>query len=662
MSAPLFVSAYTQLRLRPVVLLLAALCSGASQANADLPALLGKDPAMFDFKISPDGQHLAAKVIVEDSNALVFFDSATLKMLNSVRMGGRSRVGEYHWVSNERVIFKLTESTLWEKEPKYYGELYGVNINGSKRGLLFGYRAAEQQVGSNFKKREARQAWADFVDVVPDENNRILITSTPMTKDGESFPEVLAMDIYSGRTQSRGRLPTPLADVVPAPDGRPRVAAGQNSRNEREVFVRSADSKSSDWSALPATGFGNTFTPIAVSADNKSLLALDNRGTSLTGVHKLDLTSGKSEEIYTDAKVDVTTTIQTADGRAVYGIRVDDGKPAYILLTGEYDEAKIFKDLLASFPGEKVEITSRTQDGQKWVVFVSSDVNPGTYYLYDHQKVSLRKITDVAPHLKDLTLAAMEPIQFKATDGGNVYGYLTKAPQQSEARPLVVLVHGGPHGVRDVWGFNAETQLLALSGYNVLQVNYRGSGGYGQAYQQAGYRQWGGLIQQDIIDGTQWAISQGHGKAGNVCIMGASFGGYSAVQASVLAPKLYKCGVAVAGVYDLPMLRKEGDIPRLYFGNAFLDDVLGNDAAQLAQYSPTLHADKLNTHLLIIHGQRDERAPIEQAEKLKAALDKAGKPYQWQVFNDETHGFYAEQNQQAYFRQVQQYLGSQLKI
>ena len=438
-------------------------------ATPDLPTLFAKDPTIFDFKISPDGQHLAAKVIHEERIALVFFDRATMKMLNSVKMGGDGQVGEYHWVNNERVIFKLTQVNPWQQEPEYFGELYGVNIDGGKRGLLFGYRAGEQQVGSNFKAREARRAWAEFIDVVPDENNRILIKSTPMTFDGEAFPEVLAMDIFSGKTASRGRLPVSQGQVEPGPNGRPRVVAGLNSKNQTEVFIRQADSTSNDWEQFPAQQYGDTFAPIAVASDNKSVYVFDNKQNSRTGVHRMDLSNGKFTEVYTDPNVDVSTVIPTTDQRAVYGIRVDDGRPSYILLTGEYDEAKVFKDLLATFPGEKVNITSRSSDGKQWVVLVSSDVNPGTYYLYNHEKVSLAKLADYKAHLKDVALAAMEPVSFASADGYKVHGYLTKALKPSANKPMVVLVHGGPHFTRDQWEFNSEVQMLALSGLNLCK-------------------------------------------------------------------------------------------------------------------------------------------------------------------------------------------------
>lgn len=629
------------------------------QADENWPALLAQNPGFFDFQISPDGKHLAAKIYRNDKRTLVFFDSSSMKVVGAASMAGRMEVGEYRWVNNERVVFKIVESLPWEKEPSYYGELFGIDIDGGRSELLFGYRAGEQQTGSNLKKRESRNAWADFIDTELDENDRILIKSTPAdSKKGDRLADILAMNVYNGKTVNRGRAPVPYSNIVVGSDGLPRVATGTNSKDETEVFIRSPETK--EWQQLPPQAFGSSFIPIAVTSDNNSLYVFDNKGQDKTGIFKLNLINGKYEDIYTDPVVDVSTVNRTSDQRSVYGLRVDDGMPAYILLTSAFEEAKIYKNLISSFPGEAVSITSNTKDGKKWVVEVSSDINPATYYLYDHEKVSLSKISDSHPHLAGKKMAPMQAIKFPSFDGKEIHGYLTLTEQQSAAKPLVVLVHGGPHYVRDQWEYSSQVQLLAHSGYNVLQVNYRGSGGYGADYQQAGYRQWGDAIQKDIIAGTEWAIAQGHGKAGNVCIIGGSFGGYSVVQASTMKPDLYRCGVAVAGIYDLTLMKKLGDIQERDSGLAYLDRVLGNDQAQLAAFSPVNRVDQLKAHLLIAHGSRDERAPMEHATALKQALDKAGKPYEWLEFKDETHGFYSEANQQIYFSKVQQYLAQHL--
>ena len=493
----------------------------------------------------------------------------------------------------------------------------------------------------------------------PMTKNRILISATPMSSGGDRLASILQLDVYTGKTKGMGKAPVSYATIVADPSGRPRVAVGKNEQNQREVYIKAEDS--SDWHKLPQRAFGEHFYPIAVTADNQGLYVADNYQQDLIGIFEYRFADGSYTEVFTDQKVDVQSVTTTTDGRAVYGMQLYDGRPSYALLTEDHQEARVFKDLLQSFPGENLRITSKTDDNKKWVLMASSDTTAPKFYLYDHEKAAVVKLADAKPELNQLKLASTEPVKFSSFDGLEVHGYLTKSPVDSPEKPTVVLVHGGPHDTRDYWGFDPEVQLLAMSGYNVLQVNFRGSGGYGAAFQKKGYRQWGDAIQRDIIAGTEWAIAQGHAKAGNICIMGTSFGGYSTVQAATLAPDLYRCGVAVAGVYDLSLLAKTGDVPELSFGAAYLKDVIGTDETQLKAFSPVHQVHKLKASLLIAHGKKDKRAPMEHAQRLKNALDKAGKSYQWLEFNDEAHGFYAPQNQEIYFRAVQKFLGQHLK-
>ena len=195
-----------------------------------------------------------------------------------------------------------------------------------------------------------------------------------------------------------------------------------------------------------------------------------------------------------------------------------------------------------------------------------------------------------------------------------------------------------------------------------MRVNYRGSGGYGIAYESAGYRQWGDRIQKDIIEGTRWIIAQGGIEPSKVCIMGASFGGYSALQSSILAPDLFKCAVAAVGVYDLPSLMEEGNVAeRLNYGPSYLKRVLGEDEAKLKAFSPTYNLEKLEAPVLISHGVKDRQAPFSQAEELKEKLAELGKPFVWDPVDAETHGYYNEDNRAAYYEKVAGFLAKYLK-
>ena len=372
----------------------------------------------------------------------------------------------------------------------------------------------------------------------------------------------------------------------------------------------------------------------------------------------MNLATGKRKRIYVDEEVDITSLTYSADGHSVYAARTDADYPAYVMFNSKSEEAQVYKSLLGSFPGHAVTITSKSKDDRLWVVETSSDISAGKYYLYDKPSNKLRLLFREMSHLSDDALSKSQPIKFEASDGIEVRGYITypAGVDKSEKTPLVVLVHGGPHGVRDYWSFDREVQLLASQGYAVLRVNYRGSSGYGGAFSSVGYKHWGDTVQQDIIDGTNYAISQGGIDGNRVCIMGGSFGGYSAVQSATLAPDLFKCVVANAGVYDLEMMFSEGDITDRLWGQSYLESAVGTNMEKVRAFSPVNNIDKLKAPILIAHGKKDRRVPYVQATSLRKALDKQNKPYEWFIKKSESHGFYDEGNRAEYYEKVSEFL------
>lgn len=209
---------------------------------------------------------------------------------------------------------------------------------------------------------------------------------------------------------------------------------------------------------------------------------------------------------------------------------------------------------------------------------------------------------------------------------------------------MVLMPHGGPIGIQDDWFYDGDAQFLANRGYLVLQINFRGSGGRGVDFQQAGYRQWGGTIQNDLIDGVKWAIAQKYADPNRICIFGASFGGYSALMAPIRAPGMFKCAVGYAGVYDMALLYKKGDTRQSEAGRNAMRAIMGADEKDLDANSPDKLADKIDVPVLLIHGEDDQRAPFAQFKAMTAALDAAHKPYQTLVKPGEGHGFYDEKN------------------
>ncbi|WP_240220398.1 alpha/beta hydrolase family protein [Rheinheimera hassiensis] len=640
--------------------LLAAMILCSTMVNADQERIISdfsQNPQFSNMKISPNGEYLAVETYIKGIKVLAFIKRQSLEMVNAVRFGSSGELSNYYWVNNERVVIQLAQSEPWAKEPQYTGELYAINIDGKKAELIYGYRAGKQQVGSNIKKRESIYGWADIIDLLPDDERQILIASTSWSLKGDRHADVLLLDAYTGKSRKVSYAPGPYTRFLTNQQGELALAVSLNKDNRQDVFT--FDKENNDWVKVPPQTFGRSFYPVALNDDASAVYVLDDYQQDKQGLFEFSLSDFKYKAIFSDEKVDIST-LQVTKKQQIFGVKLDDGLPTYALLTDKYTEAQIFKELLAVFAGEAIEITSKSLDDRFWVVYSYSDKTPGSYFLFDKKEGSLAKIADVMPNLNSYSMVAMAPIQYESFDSKKIHGYFTESELVSEHKPLVVYVHGGPHGVRDRWGFDPEVQLLAKAGYSVLQVNYRGSGGYGTVHLEAGYLQWGDAIQRDIIAGTEWAIASGKAKKGNICIVGASFGGYSALQSATIAPDLYKCIVGVAGVYDLSLMRTEGDIPLRDFGISFLNEVIGTDAKILSQYSPVNNVAKLTAPVLIAHGKNDKRAPLEHADVLKKAMDSAGKKYQWLLFNDETHGFYSPENREIYYKELLAFLNKHL--
>jgi dipeptidyl aminopeptidase/acylaminoacyl peptidase len=226
--------------------------------------------------------------------------------------------------------------------------------------------------------------------------------------------------------------------------------------------------------------------------------------------------------------------------------------------------------------------------------------------------------------------------------------------------PMIVMVHGGPHGIYDRWGYDNEAQLFASRGYAVMQVNYRGSGGRGRDFEAAGYKRWGREMQDDITSAVKWAIADGVADAKRVCIYGASYGGYAALTGVFREPDMFRCAVGMAGVYDLSLMFDEGDIQTVKSGVNYLKDVLGTDMEDLKRRSPVYNADKIHAAVLLLHGKDDRRAPLEHAKRMRAALEKAGNPPEWVTEWGEGHGFYDEKNREAAYQRILDFFAKHL--
>ena len=619
-------------------------------------------PLIADIKISPTGEYLAVRIFKDDKHHIRFLQRESFAPLGGISFSGNNEVGEFFWVNDERIVVKVLKfsgSSGAQEAPTYFGELYAANFDGSKSELIFGNRSGERQLGSRVKKKDADYAWAEIIDVLPNDKRRILISTTNMSRADDSRAVAIILDSYSGIEKRRIKTsPYPRGRFYTDTNGHVRLVTSRKPDNS--LHLQALPDEAEEWMVIPESKYGNYFTPVAITNEKKSAYILDNFDNDKIGLHKLSLDGEDYSSIYTHKTVDITRVVMSTDGRSVIAIQIDNGYPSYLIFPNRGEEATTFKALLQSFSGGTISIRSRSRDGRYWVASTSTDVDPGSYHLFDRESNTIRKLFDSRPEVNSDDLAAVEPIESQSFDGRTIAGYFTPAKDSpKKIAPLIVLVHGGPI-IRDYWGYAAEVQALATNGFSVLQINYRGSGGYGKKFEEAGYRQWGNEIQKDIIAGTQWAIKQQWATAGNICIMGGSFGAYSAVHSALLAPELFSCVVANAGIYDLSLMYKKGDIESRYGGDVYLEKVIGRDKDELESFSPVNRIADLQVPIFIAHGKQDQRAPFEHAKRLKNAMDEHDKDYEWFEKRREAHGFYNNDNQVEYLQAAITFLSKHL--
>jgi dipeptidyl aminopeptidase/acylaminoacyl peptidase len=308
-------------------------------------------------------------------------------------------------------------------------------------------------------------------------------------------------------------------------------------------------------------------------------------------------------------------------------------------------------------------ITSTDDAEERGIVTSYSDVQPPIYYIFDFKERKMEFLAESRPWVKAAEMSELKPITFTSRDGMTLHGYLT-VPKGSQGKkvPLVVNPHGGPWA-RDGWGYNNEHQFLADRGYAVIQVNFRGSTGFGMDHYLKSKKQWGQSMQNDVTDAVQWAVEQGIADAERVCIYGGSYGGYATMAGLTYTPDLYKCGINYVGVTDLPLLFETAP-DSWASGMEEMYQMVGDYKEEkefLEQWSPSQHADKIQAPVFMAYGKQDPRVSIEHAEVMEKALKANGKEYELMVKKDEGHGYRKQENVYDFYGRMETFLAENLQ-
>ena len=358
-------------------------------------------------------------------------------------------------------------------------------------------------------------------------------------------------------------------------------------------------------------------------SDTSRGIIVTNAATGRFGVYEYDFaTDARGTALFEHPEADVTEAIYGPDG-AVEGVRYEDDRPRIRWLNAQLAELQATVD--RTFPNKTNVIVNRSRDGNRALIWSAAADDPGTYYVFDRAARRMEAFASPYDMLADMPHAPVRSISYRSRDGLTIRGYLTLPSGRPErGLPLVVLPHGGPF-LRDSWIFDPEVQFLASRGYAVLQANFRGSTGYGRDFVARGFGQLGGGMIDDLEDGIDWLVGQAIVDSGRVCIMGSSYGGYAASWAAIRSPQRYRCAMSWAGPSDLrTMLRHtaRGFAARRYF-RAYRQQIEGEPEADLNAISPARQAARLRVPLLIGHGRNDQVVPVEQSERLVAALTRA---------------------------------------
>ncbi|WP_232823418.1 S9 family peptidase [Dyella sp. C9] len=600
--------------------------------------------------LSPDGKYLAVRVDDNEAKTHALVIYATNDMETPVSM---LRMPKYDlplgitWVSPTRLVVAKGQQHGTLDTPAFYGELLATDVDGKHQDYLYGYDVA----GTRSATRSTDKGWGYVVGKPELANGHFYMSAESWDSRGKY--SLYDVDAVKNTRRLIGDISESGMDFMIGADGLPHFAYGSNDNYDYLVFHREGNG----WAKLSPQQIGHSFVPISYTPDKQRIYAYYNAGNGPSALVEQD-EAGGNRIVLAKADFGSVGDIQwTAPPSQPFATIPATGQPKVTYINPDLPAAKLHMALSQKFPGSYVNFLSFSNDGSVLLFSVSSDRDPGTYYLIDTHQYKLRKLFAAAPWIDPARMAERRPVRFKASDGTELEAILTLPPGGNETNlPMVLLPHGGPHFVQDEWFYDDDAQFLANRGYLVLQVNYRGSSGRGREFTEAGYLEWGKRIQQDLIDGVHWAIDQQYANPGRICVYGASFGGYSAMMTTIRAPGLFKCAAGYAGVYDLAMMYDKGDTGEQKSGRSYLKTVIGKDAADLAANSPTKLAGKIGVPVLLVHGEDDQRAPFAQAKAMRAALDAAHRPYEWMSRPGEGHGFYSERNVAAFYNTLADFL------
>ena len=592
------------------------------------------------FYMSPDGSHLAVEIQGSEEAEIHLIDAATRNVLKRYRIAGKLSIDWLEWAGNDKFVMSLSRAGVAFGVRVRFSRIYVRDINTDE---IFPLEVSDKLI------------WGGDLVHVADDGSYALIS---VQDDLTSSPGVYRYELKRGGQVER--IVKPNSNVwewFADNDGVVRLGMGWNGKRLRVYYREDSGSKFRLVGKLKqsddASRYWSVFQIIAGSSQG---YVIEEGENGRMGVRLFDYSVGAPlETYYENPDWDVDDLWLKPDGTPLAAIYTDDRTQIEW-----FDEAAetLHKDLKRALKLEEVQIIQRARDNSRLLIWAGSEADPGALYIYTPDTSTLDLLGNYRPALDFRLLVKPKPVKYTARDGTVIPSYLT-LPKGREAKnlPLIILPHGGPYGIRDKLQYNDEVQLLANRGYAVLQPNFRGSGGYGEAYFELGTGQIGRAMQDDLDDAMDWAVAEGIADPQRVCVVGASYGGYAALWAVLRNPERYACAASWAGVTDWDSMLK---YDRRFFsrkgGRAWRDRVEGEEDFDLDTVSPLEFASQLSRPLLIAHGDADNNVPISQFEAFEEESRKAPvKPVTLRIAG-EGHGFSSAENEKAWYDALEAFL------
>ena len=608
------------------------------EALAEAAAFFAKPSFVRNIAISPDGKTLMVAAESDDDQTITFLDAATMEAGAVVEFGTRWRFGNISWIDNEAVIVSPYVRPMRRNYSVPTGDLALVYANGKRSKILFGHGAG-WNVTSGLAGRVKEKSAAAMIDPLLEEKDWVLIQTYDANSTG--FAQ---LHVKSGRLRNKTGAPSRFCYLATNQLGEVRFCSAPDPKTDLSHVFELGEA---GWNEIHVSKSARVAVLSASTDDGHPLVLASGGEPDTFSLYSLPSYLDGGEPLFSDPIFDLWD-FEGDRALGLYAIANANPLPSFIYPDNENADARtlagIHKSVAAAFPQHFIEVRGHDAALEQIVVEVRSDTLPGRFLLFDRRKNELRHLADRSAWLADRPLAAKTPFSFATRDGLTLHGFLTRALTDAPREaPSIVLVHGGPHGIFDTFHYHPEIQFLAALGLNVVQVNFRGSGGFGQAFLESGYREWSRGMVDDVIAGFQSLAGKEVGE--DACIYGASYGAFNALSAAFRAPDAFVCAAGHVGVYSLPEMFRGGDIPETEDGLAFLRRVLGEDKQVHRADSPAFNAQHIRIPVFLSAHNDDERAPIRQTKIMVAALKEAGNPPMELYFDREAHNVASEENE-----------------